>query len=214
MTAGPWIPRLHAVTDQRVLSDPEFASGARAVVGVKGEGVLHLRGHDASGRHLNDLVLQLARDVASAGWALIVNDRVDVALARRLPGVHLAGHSLGPEDARALLGVGRLLGVSVHDMDEADRAHRSGADYLVLGSIFDTPSHPRQARLGLKALASVAEAIPIPVVAIGGITPERVRDCLEAGAHGVAVLSGIWRTPDLAAATAGYHRYLKDWRSP
>ena len=196
-----------------MLSDPGFVAGAWEVVGMKGEGALHLRGRDASGRHLNDLALRLARDVASAGWALIVNDRVDVALARELPGVHLAGHSLRPEDARALLGAGVLLGVSVHDMEEAHRAHRSGADYLVLGSIFDTPSHPRQPSLGLKALASVAENLPIPVVAIGGITPERVHDCLDAGAHGVAVLSGIWRTPDPAAAAEGYHRYLEGWRS-
>ena len=214
MTAGPWIPRLHVVTDDRVLSDPEFTAGARAVVEVKGEGVLHLRAPHASGRYLNDLARRLAPDVALADWALIVNDRVDVALARGLPGVHLPGYSLRPEDARGLLGTGRLLGVSVHDREEAHRAHRSGADYLVLGSIFDTLSHPRRPSLGLEALARLAEAMPIPVVAIGGITPERVLDCLEAGAHGVAVLSGIWRTPDPAAAAGGYHHCLEGWRSP
>ena len=133
---------------------------------------------------------------------LIVNDRVDVALAVGAEGVQRTATSLTVEDIRALADKRLRIGASIHSLPDALQAELEGADWLVFGPVYDTPSKrmygPPQ---GLDKLARVAAAVRIPVVAIGGLTPERVREVRRAGARGVAVVSSILAADSPADAT-------------
>jgi len=135
---------------------------------------------------------------------------VDVALVLGLGAVQLGARSLPPAAAREILGPEALLGVSVHGPDEAKKAEEGGADYLVVGTIFPSPSHPGRSGAGPERVAAVSGRSRLPALAIGGITPERVRAVRESGAHGVAVLSGIWDAEDPGAALDRYLGALRD----
>ena len=118
---------------------------------------------------------------------VLVNDRLDVALAAGAKGVHLGAHSMPVQVVRRIAPRPFVLGVSCHSLSEARAAESGGADYLVLGPVFETPSKLRYGPpLGIETLREIAEQITIPVLALGGITVERVRPCLEAGASGIA----------------------------
>jgi thiamine-phosphate pyrophosphorylase len=133
------------------------------------------------------------------GATLVVNDRIDVACAARADGVHLPAASFPIAVARALLGDGALVGRSTHGPMEAGAAAREGADYVVLGPIFATPSKEAfGAPLGVAALA--ATRIAVPLVAIGGVTVERVAEIRRAGAAGVAIVRAVLDAPDPGAA--------------
>ncbi len=202
------IPPLHLVTDDAVLARPGFPRDAAAAVEAGGARVaLHLRGPGTGGRRLHELALALLPAIRAAGAALLVNDRVDVALACGADGVQLRARALSPADARRLLGAGPLIGASVHDAAEAGRAVRDGADFLLVGTLYATPSHPGRAGTGV-GLVSALAGRGRPVVGIGGITRERVREVRMAGAAGVAVLRGAWDAASVAEAVSGY---LKAW---
>jgi len=130
---------------------------------------------------------------------LIVNDRVDVALAVGADAVQRTSTSLPIEDIRAIADKRLRIGVSVHSLEEAVEAELKGADWVVFGPVYDTPSKraygPPQ---GVARLARVAATVRLPVIAIGGINPERVREVQQGGARGVAVISAI-----LAAESPG-----------
>jgi thiamine-phosphate pyrophosphorylase len=202
------------VTDDALLARPDFAQRARAVL-VAGAGrlALHLRGPGTGGARLYELARQLRDSAAAAGATLLANDRIDVALAAHLDGVHLRERSLAPGIARRLLPPGRLVGLSVHG--EA-AAHAAGADvdYLVVGTVFATPSHHDRTPGGVELVERASAAARGPVLAIGGITPDRVERVRAAGAHGVAVLGGVWRAADPAEAVAGYLQRLYEQRDP
>jgi thiamine-phosphate diphosphorylase len=194
---------LHVVTDDAVLARPGFASAARRVLGAGGAGVaLHLRGPATSGGLLWRLAVELAPAAEAAGGWLIVNDRVDVAATSGAHGVQLGRRSLPVPEARGLLGPDARIGASVHDAAEADEA--GAADWLVVGMLFPSVSHPGRAAAGVGLLARVREARALPLVAIGGVTRARVAEVRAAGAAGVAVLSGVWADDDPTAAAAGY----------
>jgi thiamine-phosphate pyrophosphorylase len=140
-----------------------------------------------------------ARDVRAM---LVVNDRVDVALAVGADAVQRTHTSLAVDDIRAVAGRRLRIGVSVHSLEEAVDAELKGADWVTYGPVYDTPSKRRYgAPQGLERLATVARGLRIPVIAIGGITPERVKEVRQAGAHGVAAISSILATESPAGAT-------------
>jgi thiamine-phosphate pyrophosphorylase len=131
-----------------------------------------------------------------------MNDRIDVALALEGVGVHLRSNSLPVPVARQLLGARRLLGVSVHGVEEAVQAESQGADYVIFGPIYETPS--KQAfgpPLGIHMLEKVCRLVRIPIVGIGGVTAARAREMRQAGAFGVAVITAILRVDDVESAT-------------
>jgi thiamine-phosphate pyrophosphorylase len=131
------------------------------------------------------------------GAQLLINDRADIALAANADGVHLPQTSFSPAEARLLLGPHALIGASTHSLSEARAAAQSGANFVVFGPVFDTPSkRPFGPPLGLTALGEVARAVPVPVLAIGGITAERCRSVRRCGAHGVAVVRDILEAAD------------------
>ncbi|HAB29475.1 MAG TPA: thiamine phosphate synthase [Gemmatimonadetes bacterium] len=200
------IPRLHVVTDDQVLARPDFATSAREVCEAleTRDAALHIRGPHTSGRTLTRLARILREPAAACGVTLLVNDRLDVALAVEASGVHLGSRSIPPTEARRLLGGGRLLGVSVHSESEAVEATRSGADYLFFGPLFETPSHPGAAASGAEVVDRVLSRVDLPVVGIGGVTPQRAATVIASGAHGVAAIRGIWDTPSPREAVQVY----------
>jgi thiamine-phosphate diphosphorylase len=203
------LPRLHVVTDDEVLASPEFAGRAEAVLVAGGADVaLHLRGHGTTAAVLESLGERLvAAALRSGGW-LLVNDRIDVAMAVRANGVQLGAASLPVTDARALLGAGARIGYSAHDAEEALLAAADGADFVVMGTIYRSASHPDVAPAGVAALRACAARAGVPVIAIGGVTPAHVAETAAAGAHGVAVLGGVWSAADSALAVVAYRTEL------
>lgn len=192
---------LYLVTDRhqtggRPLRDVVHAAlraGVRAV---------QLREKDLPARAL----LALARDLAELAKAydarVLVNDRVDICLASGSAGVHLPAAGLSAVAARGLVGADRLIGVSAHSADEAVRAEESGADFVVLGPIFDTPSKRAFGPpLGLRELERARARCRAPLFGIGGITRDRVCDVVKAGARGVAVVGSLMAAEDVERAT-------------
>lgn len=201
------LPPLHLVTDDAVLLDPRFAERAGAVLTTgRSELALHLRGPTLSGRRLFALAEQLLPAAEVAGALLLINDRVDVALACGAHGVQLGARSVLAADARRLLGDLPLLGVSVHSREEAEAA--ADADFLLVGTLFASASHPGRAGAGTQILERLAD-LRLLRIGIGGITPERVAEVRRAGAAGIAVLSGVWGAKEPQVAVEGY---LRAWR--
>jgi thiamine-phosphate diphosphorylase len=199
------LPRLHLVTDDAVLADAAFADAAESVLECCGRlAALHVRGHATSGARLHAIADRLQTAALRTGAWLLVNDRVDVAMAVRANGVQLGSRSLPVADARALLGAGARIGCSVHGAAEALQAESDGADFVVLGTIFESASHAGRAAAGTRLVRDTASRTLLPVLAIGGMTPDRLADVAGAGAHGAAVLGGVWRAGDPASAAAEY----------
>ena len=193
--------RLTLVTDRTQTRGRELAT----VVGeclAAGLPAVQVREKDLGAADLALLCRRLRGLTLDTQALLIVNDRVDVALAVGADAVQRASTSLPVKDVRGLVG-GRLkIGASVHSLPEAIEAEINSADWVVFGPVYETPSKrgfgPPQ---GLDKLSRVATAVKIPVIAIGGITPERVGEVRRAGAQGVAVISAILTADSPAAAT-------------
>jgi thiamine-phosphate pyrophosphorylase len=143
------------------------------------------------------------------GTALLINDRADIAMAVGARGVHLPEVGIPVEGVRRCLPPGTLVGVSTHSRDGAMRAQESGADFITFGPVFFTPSKaPYGEPLGLLALEEVAQDIRLPIFAIGGVTPGRVKDCLATGASGVAVISAILAAEKVDVAVEAFREAL------
>lgn len=163
---------------------------------------VQLRERDLSTRELLLLAQEIRSITAPRAVPLIINDRVDLMMALNLNGVHLRANSLPVSAVRRLAGADRLVGISTHSAAEVREANRDGADYVVFGPIFDTPSKRSfGSPVGLEQLAEVCRLSAVPVFAIGGITPASVSDVRRAGAHGVAVIGAILARDNAAAAT-------------
>jgi thiamine-phosphate diphosphorylase len=192
----PALPRLHAITDERIARRPDLAALARELARAgAGDLALHARGHTLTGLEHYELAVRLS---AHPPVRLFVNDRLDVALAAGAAGVQLTARSLAVSAARRLSS-DWWIGKSVHRLDEAEAALAEGADYLVIGPVWATPTHPDDPPVGVELLRRVA-ALGRPVIAIGGVTPERARAARAAGAWGVAAIRALWDAPDPAAA--------------
>ena len=192
------LPRLLLIADR--FTESHRADAVRRAVAA-GVPWVQLRDHrldpDTFARAAEALVPMLKAD--NPNLLLSVNTHLDVA--RRLGlGLHVGRRGPSVAEARRQLGPGALLGYSAHDLDAARRAADEGADYLLFSPVFPTASKPGVPAVGLEALATVCRAVAVPVLALGGITPERVSVCLQQGAHGVAVVSAILEAPDPAAA--------------
>jgi thiamine-phosphate diphosphorylase len=129
--------------------------------------------------------------VASSPLPVLVSSRCDVCLAAGADGVNLPERDIGVADARALLGE-RLVGRSVHSLESARQAEIDGADFVIFGPVWSSASHPGAVPAGIEALARVARSVRVPVIAIGGVTQERISECRAAGAAGYAAI-GLFR---------------------
>lgn len=200
------LARLHVVTDDRVLAHERWPRVACAVIEAGGAALaLHIRGPGTSAAALHRTVQRLLPVARRTGTLLTVNDRVDIALVAELGAVHLGRRSLPVADARRLLGPGTCIGASCHSASDVARARSEGADYAFAGTVFETRSHPGRVGMGPAGLrAATTTAGSLPVIGIGGVTVDAVSAVMDAGAYGVAVLSGVWDTPDPALAVSEY----------
>ncbi len=191
-----------------LVADTEFAAGRDlpALVSAAVEGgatVVQLRSKGLPLRDLLELADWITGRLQGAGVPLLVNDRVDVALACGAAGVHLGQEDMPVPAARKILGAERIIGVSVNTLEEAREAESAGADYVGLGPVFPTSTkETRLAVVGPEGVARVKAALSIPVVAIGGITAANAPEVSKAGADGIAVISAILGAPDARAAAA------------
>ena len=187
--------RLCLVTDRTQLRGRDLVAVVDECLAA-GLPAVQVREKDLAVVDLAALCRRLRAPTRERGALLIVNDRVDVALATRADAVQRTGTSLPLEDIRVIAGARLRVGASVHSLEDAIEAEAKGADWLVFGPLFDTPSKraygPPQ---GLDALAKVTGRVRVPVIAIGGITPIRVREVRSAGAHGVAAIAAILAAP-------------------
>ena len=197
------VPRIHIVTNDEILERPDFIH--HAAVFPDTDTVLHIRSTTLPGRKLQNIVNNLRR--AGLQTPIIINDRVDVAVAVNAAGVHLPERGLPVKRVRAEFDDSLLIGRSTHTPEAACQATDDGADYAFLGPIWPTPSHPHAATLGLDALQTVKAG---RILAIGGITPERAASCIGAGAYGVAVISAIWNAPEPASVARTFVSIIKE----
>ncbi len=202
--ASSRIPVLHAVTNDEVLARPDFLDRAGAIMEAMGpRGAIHLRGHGISAARLHGLALALSLAQRTTGAWLVVNDRVDIAMTVRARGVQLTTRSMTTLDARRIAH-GLAVGASVHGLEEAAIAAQAGADWLVAGHVYETTTHPDAPGKGPALISRITSAIDVPLIAIGGIQPEHVPFLRRAGAHGVAVIRGIWGAPNAERAAIDY----------
>ncbi|HEY4036286.1 MAG TPA: thiamine phosphate synthase [Ktedonobacteraceae bacterium] len=191
------IPQLCLITDPTVPNLPEIVETALAA----GVTMLQLRGHHLSAAELYALAVQLRPRCRQYGAAFIINDRLDVGLAVEADGFQLGKRSLPLHAVRQVVGTRYLLGTSVHSLEEAQAAVADGADFLLAGTIFASPSHPGEPTNGPGLLHAIKQAFPSCfVLAVGGITVAMAKQAMEAGADGVAVISAILGAKDVRKA--------------
>jgi thiamine-phosphate pyrophosphorylase len=201
-----WL-RLIVITDEALVRPRALSDVIREALAA-GAPTIQLRLKGASARELFEAARTLTPLVRSAGGLFIVNDRLDVALAAGADGVHLGPDDLPVSDARAVVAAtlgaaaeGFVLGCSLDTPDAAARAEAEGADYLGVGAVYATANKSNAGDvIGLEGLQRVVEAVSIPVVGIGGITPERAKAVAETGACGTAVIGAVMGSPEPAKA--------------
>jgi thiamine biosynthesis protein ThiS len=203
------LPRLHAVTDDRIVARGGLVGRAAVMASVAGPRLaVHLRTRELLGATLLGLARELAQALAAHGSWLVVNDRMDVAQAAGARAAALGRTGLTVRDARRVA-PGIPVARAVHDAAEARAAEREGADFLVAGAVFETASHPGAPPAG-PALVGTAATGGLQVIAIGGLTPANAPAALAAGGWGVAAIRALWDSPDPAEAARAFLAVLPD----
>jgi thiamine-phosphate pyrophosphorylase len=188
------LPRLYVILDPALLTVPETECASQLVnAGVR---LLQYRDKAASSRELLESSKQLSAALVPWGVTFIVNDRPDVASLAGASGVHVGQEDLGVEEARAVVGPDKLVGISTHNRAQFEQAAGTSADYIAVGPIFSTftKANPDPV-VGTEFIRQVRALTDKPIVAIGGVTLDRAAEVVRAGADSVAVISGILRAP-------------------
>lgn len=200
--------RLYLITDRHQCKNREFSQviTQACAAGVK---AIQLREKDLSPFSLYQLAENIKKICQVTQTKLFINDRADIAQALGAEGVQLTAQSLPVEAVRKCFTEPKLIGVSTHSLEEAQRAEGSGADFVLFGPIFETPSKTTFGKpQGLAKLEQIAKLIKIPVYAIGGIIPERAKQCLERGAFGVAVISSVMSSTNVIRIVKKFETFL------
>lgn len=198
------IGRLHVLTDYHLQQDLQHAELARLAIRGGADTIQFRQKH---GGIQNQLVeaRKVATVCSDASTPLMIDDRIDIAQAVDADGVHLGQEDFPVDAARSVLGTDTIIGATATKTHQVVAAYEMGADYIGFGPVFPTTSkrNPKSVK-GPGGLAHACESVPIPVIAIGGVTHDRVRAALEAGAHGVAVLSAVATANNPQQATARF----------
>lgn len=189
---------IYLVTDDGCLQGRALIDCVREAL-EGGVTLVQYRAKTASSAEMYAEALQLKALCDSFKVPLIINDRLDIAMAVGAAGVHLGQDDLPCSAARKLLGEDYIIGVSAHNPAEAKAALQSGADYLGCGAVFGTATKADVKKLGTDGLAAICKAKGLPVVGIGGVTADNYREVRAAGADGAAIVSGILAQPDIRA---------------
>ena len=199
--------RLYVIIDRSAIGARPPAEVAQAAI-RGGADVLQLRDKTGSARWLLEEAKGLLPLTRRAGVPLIINDRVDIAMAVDADGVHLGQDDLPLKEARAILGPTRLIGKSTHTTAQALEAQVEGADYIGFGPIFPTPTKPEYSGIGLEAIGEVASRLHIPIVCIGGIECGNLEQVMGAGAPCIAMVRAVCAAEDPETATRDLKRVL------
>ncbi|SEN30052.1 thiamine phosphate synthase [Halomonas caseinilytica] len=195
---------LYLVTDPEMCAERGLEDTVAAAV-RGGVTLVQLRDKHASDAELVPVARRLKTVLAGSGVPLLINDRLEVALASGADGLHIGQDDGDVDDARAALGPDATLGLSVQTHEQLARIEAGKLDYLGLGPVFATPSkHDHAAPLGFEGLAALVDASPLPTVAIGGLKAEHVEAVRQTGANGLAVISAICGKPDPEAAARDF----------
>ncbi|UCD84071.1 MAG: thiamine phosphate synthase [Deltaproteobacteria bacterium] len=203
------IKGLYAIIDNTLtshLSHPELAEkilrGGAKIIQLRAKPSLSSKKPAVSDRELFEtakIIRELTRQTRAS---LIINDRADIASAVEADGLHLGQDDLPLANARKILGKNKVIGISTHNIEEAERAGKEGADYIGFGPIFSSETKgkyiPPQ---GIKSLKQVTAAIDLPIIAIGGINEKNIEEVIQAGADGAAIISAITTAEDITAKT-------------
>ena len=193
------IGRLHVITDTRAGRDPLTVVDAALRAGAP---AVQVRGKDLTDRELYELTCRVAERCAAHGATCVVDDRVHVAQAAGVAGVHVGDHDLPVDAVRGLLGPEAVLGATARDPMTARAHEAAGATYLGVGPAYATSTKAGlPAPIGTDGVGRVARAVSIPVIAIAGVTAGRVSELLAAGAYGVAVIGALSDADNPFAAT-------------
>ena len=185
------IGKLHILTDVQLQSRYSHTELTRLAL-EGGADTIQLRQKTGSTREMIEVAQQMKRLCAESGVLFVVNDRVDVALASGADGVHLGQDDFPIPLARELLGEESIIGGSAATLEEARKCLSDGADYVGFGPVYPTASKEDAGPVsGLGLLRKVVESISLPVIAIGGVDEKNTHDVMEAGAHGIAVISAV-----------------------
>ena len=208
----PPIGRLHVITDAALQDRFSHVELARLAAAGGADAVQLREKRPWTTRALVETAAAMRRALEGTAVCLVVDDRVDVAVATGVRAVHLGRDDLDVTTARRLLGADALIGGTANSLAEASRVAATDVDYLGVGPVFGTRSKANPAPpLGLEGFRAIAQAVPKPVMAIGSVTADRVRAILDAGAHGVAVISAIVWQADPAAAAREFRRAIDAW---
>lgn len=200
---------LYLVTDRSILKSRDFYKAVEDAL-KGGTTLVQLREKDLSSLEFFRLAVQLKELVHSYNVPLIINDRLDIALAVDADGLHIGQDDLPLEIARELLGPDKILGYSVANIEQALYGQKHGADYLGAGTVYPTGSKADANNpIGLQALKSIKESVNIPVVGIGGIGMDNIEDVKKTGIDGVSVISAILGQEDIEGAARSL---VKLWR--
>lgn len=203
------IGRLHVLTDTVLQS--RFSHLELARMAIKGGAdTIQFRQKIGTTREMIKIVRQLKQLCLDSSVTLIVNDRVDVAIAADADGVHLGLDDFPLPQARKLLGESRIIGGSAATLEEAQKCLAEGADYIGFGPVYPTTSKEDASPVtGIKLLKQAVEAIPLPIIAIGGISVENTPEVMRAGARGIAVISAVCCQEDPEQATRALYNALQ-----
>jgi len=189
------LPNIYLITDRhQIKPERQFFDVIEELLQA-GIRMIQLREKDLSSAELYQLAIDLRALTNRYQCQLLINDRIDLALAVKADGVHLGHHSLPINIARQLLGTQALIGASTHSIDEVNQANQQGADFITYGPVFYTPSKaPYGKPVGIESLKQICTTSKIPVYALGGIKPQNSKAVIEAGANGIAMISALLAT--------------------
>lgn len=192
--------QLYVVTDRSWLDGRSLEDQVEEIA-ASGATFLQLREKHLSEEAFLKEALKIKEIAARHSIPFVINDNIEVALRADADGVHVGQSDMQAKDVRRLIGEEKILGVSANTVEQAVKAQESGADYLGVGAVFSTSTKLDANDVSFETLRRICEAVTIPVVAIGGIGEANVLKLRGSGVHGIAVISAIFASPDVAAAT-------------
>lgn len=200
---------IYLVTDNKILKNITIEKAVEEAI-LGGATIVQLREKDSSSLEFYERAVRVKNITDKYNIPLIINDRIDIALAVDAAGVHLGQSDIPCKIAREILGKDKIIGVSAHNLQEALKAVKDGASYLGCGAVFNTGTKKDTTNLKIEELVKIRNNINIPIVAIGGITLENIKKLYKTGIDGVAVVSAILGRKDIRKATLELKENIKE----
>jgi len=201
--------RLYLITDRRILSGTRKFLEAVEDALRAGLKAVQLREKDLSIRELLDIAYRMRELTARYGARLFINDRVDVAICVNADGLHIGQSGIPVHAVRSMVGERMMIGASTHNVDEVLTAEKEGADFITFGPLFDTASKRKYGEpLGIEALTGIRKRTSLKVFGIGGIKTDNIKDVINSGAWGIALISGILGEADIRGTAKKYLEML------